>query len=235
VNSKTLALIVVQEVQSPTATEWISATAQGVLAICALLGLWAWRTKMRGEISSRTAHRLLAGVYLVEQRIKEYRYPLIAGEEAAAALANAGVAIPSGLLETAQAGAEAVREARWGRLMGAWDSIQEQIADARAIWGESIQAPVTALRGMIVEIQQARREIRLLDQMDERSNEMWQRRVSYQRVLAGNWSENDSFAKRVTDAIASIERLLKPHVRLRPGIIGMIEEANDVVRRDHEL
>ena len=201
----------------------INAIAGSATALAAMFGVFVawrglatWKHELAGRHEYELARRLAISVYKCQAKTKRVRNSYISPGEFAAALAARGVKLEDvaedkrDLTQTA-----AVYETRWAELVDARGSIDADLLEAAAVWGDDwllLVEPLDTLhRKLYVAI---RRHLRSRDpgQAHRASpeNEEQTDELIYEGLV-----EPDKFSASYSQGVGGIAKRLRPHMKAR--------------------
>jgi hypothetical protein len=163
-----------------------AALATALIAAC---GVSTWRRKLRGKTEHEAAHRILVCSYALRDAITRQRWAVW----------------------WAESPERVVAEDVWKPLWTAKAELEASLMEGEALWGKSAREAANSLLGCVNNLwEQARLHWVHRDDQEWLDSDEGENAKS---VCSSNQdAQEDSFRKEVLDAVAEIEKLVKPRL-----------------------
>lgn len=196
-------------------SQWLSDVGQIVLAGSAAIGAMAawkgvstWRRELKGRTEYDLARRVLTGVYRVRDAVRHVRSPMM--------LSSEYLDRPGRKPDAQQADAADYKYAygqRWSRIQDAMTNLEVDLLEAEAIWHDELRECSEQLKSCFRELFTS-----LWSYLRSKYPDSWwevSADPKFIRELEGViWSvDPDEYGEKLSRAIASFEKLLRPHLR----------------------
>ena len=177
----------------------IVAVAAPFGAYLAWRGLEEWKRQFRGKIEHELAMGIIMSAHKLEEAIKYYRHPLWQFSEWHYALAEAK---KKGKIPEGYTGYMAARDARLLKVRDAVLLLLGDEAKARALWGRGNTRPIAIFLDLA-------NKLRVMHATDLESlrNDKTKKWEEFETAMG---FDNDEFGKQVAEAVADIEKWLRP-------------------------
>ena len=169
-------------------------------AYLAWRGLEEWKRQFRGKIEHELAMGIIMSAHKLEEAIKYYMSPLLQFSELHYALSEAK---KKGEVHERYTGYMAARDARFLKVEDAVLLLLGDEAKARALWGRENTKPIADFLCLANKLR-AKYTIYAHDRLNSPQNDekTWD--------TAMGFDDNDEFGKQVAEAVADIEKWLRP-------------------------
>ncbi len=195
---------------------------EALAAVCTLLvalvavdiaraGLATWRDEMHGRSRYDLARKILRCVYAIRDAVAWVRVEGMLPDEYMDRPNRGAEQPPLGWQDFAYA-----YDKRWGRLMEALRELEANMLEAEALdFDGDLRVGVRALKDLIYELRRAISTYLRARRGEEVAEDKL--RTAQDTIFEGAlYADEDLFAKRLADAISSLEGVLKRHLR-RPA------------------
>jgi hypothetical protein len=183
----------------------------------AFLGLRTWRRQLYGTAEYERARRLYRSVLEVRDQLASVRAPFISVGEMHEAFKDDGIEPDKGDVTSDKRTNGLVYQRRWKGVVSAMSNLRVELLEAEVLWGEAVREPETQLRRCLGELYAAvvmhAQNRESSGHENPRNSEFWEKQFAILYDQSG--AEPDDFARRVNEAVAGFERLLRPHLNGR--------------------
>jgi hypothetical protein len=198
--------------------DWFSTVTQIVLAVsavlgavAALLGVSTWRRELQGRTEYDLARRVLAGVYRVRDAIGRVRAPMM--------LSSEYLDRPDRAVDSIHADADDLGYAyqqRWTPLRESLTNLEVDLLEAEALWHDELRECSKQLQSCVSELFAAVWSYIRAKRPDPAGNTPDPKFIqNLERVIwpLGTDDRPDEYGEKLSRAVASFEKLLRPHLR----------------------
>ncbi|MFQ5621782.1 MAG: hypothetical protein ACE5FS_00145 [Paracoccaceae bacterium] len=199
-----------------TFADWVSALANGVIALSAAagaiiagIGLSTWKSQTRWHSDRELARRLLVNLYKYRDAIKGVRNPAMFSNEMPKPPENEAEGMNADQIR--YYGITTAYENRWKKAQDVRANLYSDFLEAEAIWGPDVRDLFHRIHKLQTELLMVvQNHLRLIDpDASDGMKEDYERIARKKRdILYDNWSEDDEFNKEFQDALAPIEAML---------------------------
>lgn len=205
--------ISLQELQEyvTLAKDVVTTLSAVVVAVSAILGLKAWRKKLRAKNQYELARRLLRSVYALRDAISIVRNPLISGAEKVQAMREAGINTTSLSLTDPKydaLGTAAAYQRRWKFVADAFSDLQVDGLESEAVWGSDIAERLRPLRDSVHTL-----DVNIKLYVSNLTDPRRPLREKVESIIFATGRE-DEFAGKMEAAVGNVENYLSQYLQL---------------------
>ena len=180
-------------------------------AVVAILGLNAWKRQIGGKTEYELAQRLLKATYKLRESIRFVRNPMMFANE----MPDPPDGDPASQSDAHKRWYRTGKgyESRWENVRKSHIDVEAELLEAEVLWGSYVKDKFAKL--FDVEHDLYYRIITYLDHLNPDDREKWsaEEAKATRNVLYGVGGPDDEFHKKLQEAIAAIEKELRPHLR----------------------
>jgi hypothetical protein len=185
--------------------------AATVTAIVALVGLQNWRRELKGRAEFETAFRFIKSAYKLRDELHICRSPLIRMHEFPEDY------VGSGTQNTAKEKVQAwvyVYKNRWEPVWSAIQDFDAHTLESEALWGSDMKERAEKLRACVGEVDTS---IDAIIKDIQSGGENFKSDPEFGQKMRSNVEatrkDDNALTKQISDAIESIEDVVRPHLK----------------------